>query len=249
MEWSATAMQYGEDRFVRDPFGLDPSDPEFSTLFSNFAFDEVIRESKLDDKTRFLAVLATLMGCQGADAFCAMVPGALKSGMTPVEIKELVYQGAAYLGLGRVLPFLHGVNAVLEEQGVSLPLPPQGTVTPDTRITAGNQAQVDIFGQQMRGFQDSGPEESRHINRWLAGNCFGDYYTRGGLDYRQRELITFCFLAAQGGCEPQLVSHAAANMRIGNDKLLLIDVVSQCLPYIGYPRSLNALRCINEAAK
>ena len=38
-------------------------------------------------------------------------------------------------------------------------------------------------------------------------------------------------------------------MRIGNDKLLLIDVVSQCLPYIGYPRSLNALRCINEAAK
>lgn len=249
MEWSATAMQYGEERFARDPFGLDPSDPEFSTLFSNFAFHEVIRESKLDDKTRFLAILAALMGCQGTDAFCAMVPGALKSGMTPVEIKELVYQGAVYLGLGRVLPFLHGVNAVLEEQGVSLPLPPQGTVTPDTRITAGNQAQVDIFGQQMRGFQDSGPEESRHINRWLAGNCFGDYYTRGGLDYRQRELITFCFLAAQGGCEPQLVSHAAANMRIGNDKQFLIDVVSQCLPYIGYPRSLNALRCINEAAK
>lgn len=75
MEWSATAMQYGEERFVRDPFGLDPSDPEFSTLFSNFAFDEVIRESKLDDKTRFLAILATLLGCQGADAFCAMVPG------------------------------------------------------------------------------------------------------------------------------------------------------------------------------
>lgn len=249
MEWSATAMQYGEERFVRDPFGLDPSDPEFSALFSNFAFDEVIRESKLDDKTRFLAILAALMGCQGTDAFCAMVPGALKSGMTPVEIKELVYQGAAYLGLGRVLPFLHGGNAVLEEQGVFLPLPPQGTVTPDTRITAGNQAQVDIFGQQMRGFQDSGPEESRHINRWLAGNCFGDYYTRGGLDYRQRELITFCFLAAQGGCEPQLVSHAAANLRIGNDKQFLIDVVSQCLPYIGYPRSLNALRCINEAAK
>lgn len=69
------------------------------------------------------------------------------------------------------------------------------------------------------------------------------------LPYRQRELITFCFLAAQGGCEPQLISHAAANLRIGNDKAFLIDVVSQCLPYIGYPRSLNALRCINQAAK
>ena len=67
-------------------------------------------------------------------------------------------------------------------------------------------------------------------------------------DYRDRELITFCFLAAQGGCEPQLTSHAAANLRLGNDKPLLIRVISQCLPYIGYPRSLNALTCIDQAA-
>ena len=46
-----------------------------------------------------------------------------------------------------------------------------------------------------------------HINRWLAANCFGDYYTRKGLDLAQRELITFCFLMAQGGCEPQLIAH------------------------------------------
>ena len=107
---------------------------------------------------------------------------------------------------------------------------------------------MDIFGEAMRGFQNSGPQESRHINKWLADNCFGDYYTRKGLDHKQREMITFCFLAAQGGCEPQLTSHATANIRIGNDKDFLIQVLSQCLPYIGYPRSLNALRCVNEAA-
>ena len=106
----------------------------------------------------------------------------------------------------------------------------------------------DLFGDGMRDFWKSGPQESVHINRWLAQNCFGDYYTRKGLDDRQRELITFCFLAAQGGCEPQLTSHAGANMRIGNDKIFLIAVLSRCLPYIGYPRSLNALRCINDAA-
>ena len=38
-------------------------------------------------------------------------------------------------------------------------------------------------------------------------------------------------------------------MGIGNDKQFLIDVISQCLPYIGYPRSLNALTCVNSAAK
>jgi len=88
-----------------------------------------------------------------------------------------------------------------------------------------------------------------HINRWLAENCFGDYYTRKGLTLSERELITFCFLAAQGGCEPQLTAHAKGNMNMGNDKAFLLSVVSQCLPYIGYPRSLNAITCINKAVE
>ena len=37
-------------------------------------------------------------------------------------------------------------------------------------------------------------------------------------------------------------------MMVGNDKAFLIKIISQCLPFIGYPRSLNALRCVNEAA-
>lgn len=225
------------------------TDPEFSELFNNFAFDEAVNESGagLEDKTRMMAILSALLGCQGLDAFRAMMPEALNLGVTAVEIKEIVYQAAAYLGIGRVYPFLNAVNEILVRQGCKLPLAGQATVTEENRREQGTQAQVDIFGEGMRGFYKSGPAESVHINRWLAGNCFGDYYTRAGLDYRQRELITFCFLAAQGGCEPQLTSHAAANMKIGNDKKFLIAVISQCLPYIGYPRSLNALRCVNEA--
>ena len=234
--------------YRKEYFDLGKRDPELSKIVADFVFDEVIRESELDVRTRYLAIVSSLLGCQGLEAFRTMVPIALQSGVTAVELRELVYQGTAYLGLGRTIPFLKVLNEVLEEQGIALPLPSQGTVTADTRVEAGNQVQVKIFGEQMRNYQNSGPEETRHINRWLAGNCFGDYYTRGGLDYGQRELITFCILAAQGGCEPQLVSHAAGNMRIGNDKAFLIDVISQCLPYIGYPRSLNALRCIVDAA-
>ena len=178
-----------------------------------------------------------------------MVPTALDLGITPVEIKETVYQAVAYLGIGRVLPFLNAVNDVFRSKGISLPLEGQSTTTPADRREKGTQVQMDIFGEQMKDFYKSGPEESKHINRWLAANCFGDYYTRTGLNYNDRELITFCFIAAQGGCEPQLTSHAAANMKIGNDKQFLINVISQCLPYIGYPRSLNALTCVNEASK
>lgn len=224
-------------------------DPEFAEIFADFAFGEVVNYGGLDDATRFTAILASLLGCQGTDAFRAVLPAALECGVTPAEIKETVYQAAAYLGMGRVFPFLNITNEVFEERGIPLPLPPLSSVTRENRREAGTRAQVDIFGEKMEDFWRSGPEESRHINYWLAANCFGDYYTRGGLDLRQREMITFCFLAAQGGCEPQLISHAAGNIRIGNDKAFLIKIISQCLPYIGYPRSLNALRCVNEAAK
>ena len=225
------------------------TDPEFIERFDNFAFDEVVNQDDLDDRTRMMAILATLIGCQGIDEYKAMLPAALNFGVTPVEAKEIVYQAVAYLGIGRVFPFLHATNDVLTSRGIKLPLEGQATTTTDTRLQGGEQAQIAIFGEHMRGFAESGPEESRHINRWLVDNCFGDYYTRKGLDNKQREMITFCFLAAQGGCEPQLTSHAAANMRIGNDKAFLIKVVFKCLPFIGYPRSLNALRCVNDAAK
>ena len=225
------------------------TDPEFIERFDNFAFDEVVNEVRLDDRTAMMSHLAYLLGCQGIDEFRCMVPAALNFGVTPVEVKEIIYQAVAYLGIGRVLPFLKAANEILAERGVTLPLENQDTTTMESRLQAGEQAQVDIFGEGMRGFAQSGPEESRHINRWLASNCFGDYYTRMGLDYKDREMITFCFLAAQGGCEPQLTSHAAANMKIGNDKEFLIKIISENIPFIGYPRSLNALRCVNAAAE
>lgn len=248
MAITEAAREYHERMFPGYVSKFIETDPEFIERFDNFAFDEVLRGSALNDRTRMTAILASLIGCQGCDEFRAMLPAAMNLGVTPVEIKEIVYQSVAYVGIGRAFPFLRAANEAIAEQGVSLPLAPQATTTTENRLEGRVEAQVSIFGEDMRDFWKSGKVGEEHINLWLADNCFGDYYTRGGLGYREREMITFCFLAAQGGCEPQLVSHAKANMRLGNDRAFLTDVVSQCLPFIGYPRSLNALRCIAEAA-
>ncbi len=249
MSITENAKKYYEKMFPNEESKLVKTDPEFAELFENFAFDEVVNQDDLDDKTRFIAILAVLHGCQGIDAYREMAKAALNFGVTPIEIKEITYQATAYLGYGRTYPFLKVNNEAFKELGISLPLEPQSTTTRETRLLAGNQTQVDIFGEQMKGSYEKGPEESLHIKKWLADNCFGDYYTRNGLNYNQREMITFCFLLAQGGCEPQLTDHCAANMKIGNDKQFLIQVLSQCMPYIGYPRTLNGLRCINDACK
>jgi 4-carboxymuconolactone decarboxylase len=223
------------------------TDPEFMERFANFAFDEVIEKVDLDDRTRYLGWLATLLGCQGVDEFRSILPVALRDGVTPVEVKEVVYQAVAYLGIGCVRPFMKVVNEVLEAQGIELSLPPQANTEPtrESRLAAGEQAQVDIFGEAMRGFKDKGHPDYPHINEWLVSNCFGDWYTRGGLDLRDRELVTFCYIAAQGGCDSQLRGHAAGNLSVGNTRELLIRVISSNLPFIGYPRTLNALAALD----
>lgn len=225
---------------------MKKTDPEFVERFEHFAFEEVPKEDgqQLPPGTRYLAILATLIGCGGTDAFSEMLPKALESGVSPIIVKECVYQATDYLGYGRVLPFLKATNVVFEQIGIELPLPSQASTTMDDRLEKGVAAQVAIFGEGMNEAW-----KKSHINRWLAENCFGDYYTRNGLDLKQREMITFCFLMAQGGCEPQLIAHAKGNFNLGNDKDFLIRVVSQCLPYIGYPRSLNAITCISKAAE
>lgn len=220
------------------------TDPEFMESFEHFAFDEVVNEKgqQLDDSTRYMSILAALIGCQGLDAYKEILPKALDSGITPIMAKEIVYQSVDYLGYGRMLPFLKITNEILKERGIELPLASQKTTTLDNRLEKGIETQAEIFGEHMKEAWKAG-----HINRWLAANCFSDYYTRTGLNLAQRELITFCFLMAQGGCEPQLIGHAKGNINMGNDKDFLIRVFSQCLPYIGYPRSLNAITCINKA--
>lgn len=224
---------------------LHKTDPEFAQRFEYFAFQEAPNEEgrQLPEKTRYMAILAALIGCGGADAYGEMLPKAL-DGVTPVMIKEIVYQSSAYLGCGRMLPFLSRTNEIFSQKGIELPLPAQATTTLENRLEKGVEAQAEIFGEHLKEAWKAG-----HINRWLAANCFGDYYTRKGLTLAERELITFCFLAAQGGCEPQLTAHAKGNMNMGNDKDFLLSVVSQCLPYIGYPRSLNAIACVNKAAE
>lgn len=222
------------------------TDSEFMNRFEHFAFDEVVNEEgqQLDTQDRWLAILAVLAGCQGTDAYRQMLPRALDEGLEPSAVKEMVYQSVDYLGMGRMWPFLQITNEVFMEKGIPLTSAGKAATTMEDRLEKGAQLQVDIFGEQMKDAWKTG-----HINRWLAANCFGDYYTRTGLSLAQREMITFCFLMAQGGCEPQLTGHAQGNMNLGNDKAFLVRVVSQCLPYIGYPRSLNAITCINKAAE
>ena len=121
MALSASAKDYLSRFFPGPPSPLWETDPEFMELFANFALDEVVNQGDLDDAARMMAILAALLGCQGVEEYRVLLPAALRAGITPVQVKEILYQSVAYLGIGRVRPFFSVTNQVLTEQGVPTP--------------------------------------------------------------------------------------------------------------------------------
>ena len=123
-----------------------------------------VNHSQLDEKNRWLAILSTLIGCQGIDEYKALLPASFHFGLTPVEVKEMVYQATAYLGIGRVFPFLKATNEIFTELGIALPVQGQATTTTENRLEKGIEAQVAIFGEHMKDFYQSGDPESKQIH-------------------------------------------------------------------------------------
>ena len=246
MAISQAAQRNHDALFPDHQSTLKVTDPELIEIFDNWAFDEVIEDAPLDVRLRLMIQLASLIACHSVAEYRVMLGAALHVGVTPVEIKEIVYQAVPYAGMARVFDFLHATNEVLKSRGIALPLEGQSKTTRETRQDKGLEVQKRLLGERINQMYAQSPKDQLHIQRYLSANCFGDYLTRGGLDLKTRELLTFSMLASLGGCEPQLAGHVLANLAAGNDRKTLIDVVTQLLPFIGYPRALNALKVINE---
>ncbi len=231
------------DKFTK----FEKNDPEFYEIFKNFAFGEVFEYSTLTEKESVLAILASLIATQSPKAFKKVLFKSINNQITPIEVKELVYQSVPYVGFGKAHNFFGVVTKVLDKEGIEFPLPPQSNTNMENRCKKGRELQERYFGaENIEMMRQNTPVDQKHFNTFLEGFCFGDFYTRDGLDDSQRELITFVFIASLGGCENQLRGHTQGNLAVGNKKEKLISAITVIMPHIGFPRTLNALAIVNE---
>lgn len=241
------------DQTYRSLFGGEmtesATDPEFMPILRRLIFGEVFHAGGLDDRTRELITIVVLSTLQTLPQLKSHAAAALNIGVSPVEIREAVYQCAPFIGFPKTLNAIGVINEVFTAQGIDLPLPAQGTVSEADRRERGAAIQQPIYGDEIKQAHAGLPEGLRDVMpTFLTELCFGDFYTRTGLTIRQRELLVLCVLTALGGADAQVRAHAAGNLKVGNDKATLIAAMIQCFPYVGFPRALNAIRAIQESA-
>lgn len=224
------------------------NEPELSAISEKFIYNDVNKQIKLSTAQQELLTLVVLTANNTPEDIPAHVEGALKAGASPEQIHESVFHCTPYIGISKAKAALERINNTFELLKVKCSAE-ASTTTDATRHEAGLAVQRAIFGaENIDKMNASAPADQKHINDYLSANCFGDYYTRKVLDVKERELVTFTAIVTLGGCEPQAKAHAAANISVGNSRQDLLDALTIALPYIGYPRTLNGLGCVNAVA-
>ena len=116
----------------------------------------------------------------------------------------------------------------------------------ETTMTRAQKADVvykELFGSE-RGQSPTDPEFMEILQR----NIFGEVFYTGNLSTKDRELITVVILSTLQTL-PQLKAHVNAALNVGNSPLEIREAIYQCAPYIGFPRTLNAIGVFNEVAQ
>lgn len=220
-------------------------DKELRAVMDNFTQNEVPAATPLVEKREVeLIRLVSLVTQQSGALLQEEVATALAQGLSPEEILEAIYQCAPYTGFPRTVDAVEIARSVFKAKNVKVD-ENRGTVTAQSRLEAGADAQGTLFGETFRDMAKNGKDGMPTINYFLASNCFGDYYTRKGLDLNTHELLTMAILVNLG-TEPQLKAHIGANLKIRTAEYVE-QAIYNCLPYCGYPRTLNALRLFKEA--
>lgn len=225
------------------------NDVEMMQILQKYIFGEVFTIGNLDNKTRELITVVCLTTMQTLPQLKSHINGALNAGNSPLEVREAIYQCAPFIGFPKTLNALSVLNEVFKERGIQTPLESGVTVSEEDRYQKGKEIQEKLYGdeikQAMKGLPDNIGDDAA---RFLTEVCFGDFYTRKGLDIKTREILALAVLVTKDD-DITLKSHIKGSLKAGNSPETVAAVILQCMPYTGMPNALHAFTFLKEELK
>ena len=94
----------------------------------------------------------------------------------------------------------------------------------------------------IQALQDIAPD----VGRYILEFAFGDIYENDVLSFREREIVTITNLLTQGDTKNQLIVHINGSLNVGLTEREIIEVFTHCIPYVGFPKVLNAITIAKE---
>lgn len=233
--------------------GLKDISPELGNFIIEYSFGDVYSLNKLDNKSKEIAAVSSLIAQSAIPQLKVHLNGALNSGCSISEVKEVILQMSVYTGFPKCINAMNALKEILserEEKGLIDDAGKQVKTNEEVnRYEIGEKYLAILNEKQEQILKETYKDFSPELARFTIEYGYGDIFSRENLDKRYRQIATIAALATLGNAQPQLKFHIDASLNIGlrvdeiNEIMLLMTV------YAGFPAAINGTNILNEVVK
>lgn len=232
---------------------LSDISPALASYIIEYAFGDVYSREGLDLKSKEIAVVAALTAMGNAPLQLSVhIHGALNTGSTVDEVKEIILQMSVYAGFPNCINAMNTLKSVLKERegkgGLEeihheeiLESNPQVN-----RFERGQQALSILDTTQLDHLNDTYGGISPELVKLTIEFGYGDIFSRSNLTPRDRQIATIAALAAMGTAQPQLKFHIKAGLNIGLTIENIREIMLLMTVYAGFPAAINGTNALKE---
>lgn len=231
--------------------GLADISPDLGKFIIAYAFGDIYTRETLDLKTKEIAVVAILTAMGTAQPQLKVhINGALNTGSTISEVKEVILQMSVYSGFPSTINGMNTLKEVLEERQHrriqdEIGNPPSETDKAD-RLTRGKQALSALDSLQVERLKNAYANFSPELVQFTLEYGYGDIFSRDNLSKKNRQIATISALTAMGTAKPQLKFHIHAALNIGITTEEIKEIMLLMTIYAGFPAAINGTNALKE---
>jgi 4-carboxymuconolactone decarboxylase len=243
-----TALRQQGEALRQRLFGDDDGAPAFlRTINTEASYGAIWSRPGLALEDRMICALAALAAVQRLPKLRRHVGAALRLGMMPRAIVEVLIQIGIYAGFAASEEAVEAAAAEFAARQVPMPDEPERTDSLEALSERGRKLMEQLHGDRAgQGYAAPGNTVTGALYPLAMQYGYGEIWFRPGLDLRQRALVTVAaFTALKLDSQVQKFGQSALNM--GLSKTEVIEAVIQTAPLSGFAPALNALGLLSAA--
>ncbi|MEY8781116.1 carboxymuconolactone decarboxylase family protein [Allomuricauda sp. XS_ASV26] len=225
--------------------------PSLGNFIIEYPFGDIYTRNALDLKSKEIAVVAALTAMGNAQPQLKVhLNGALNTGSSINEIKEVILQMSVYSGFPSCINGMNALKEVLQERsdkGIKDDIGKSPSYNKkDTRLDVGNQELTKLDNTQVEKLKKAYDEFSPSLVQFVLEYGYADIFSRDNLSTRHRQIATISALTAIGNAKSQLKFHINAGLNIGLTENEVKEIMLLMSVYAGFPAAINGTNSLKE---
>lgn len=230
--------------------GLRDISPELAKFIIEYSFGEVYSLKALDNKSKEIAAVASLITQGAIPQLKVHLHGALNTGSSIVEVKEVILHSSVYVGFPKTINAMNALREVLaerKEKGMTDNVGEQAEINESlSKYELGAKYLSILDENQEQVLQNAYKEFSPELIKFVVEYGYGDVYSRESLDKKYRQIATIAMLTTLGNAQSQLKFHIKAGLNVGLTKDQINEIMLMMTVYAGFPAAINGTNILKE---